>query len=198
MLNVKLDTQSTTIAYGQDMTAVCLADANVQYAKCYGIQSVITDATPAADTFTADNTTNIFTNTAHGYVTGMKCQVSTSGALPTGLSPATDYFVIKIDADTFKLASSLNNAIAGTAIDITTDGTGTQTLTPTSLAGGSIAYHASIDGSTYVALASATNITASVNLLVEKVDPAFKYIKCVYTLTAGQLAIVQNTMVKGE
>lgn len=198
MLNVKLDAQTTTIAYGQDMTAVCLADENVQYAKCYGIQSVITDATPGADTFTADNATNIFTNTAHGYVTGMKCQVSTSGALPTGLSGGVDYYVIKIDADTFKLASSLANAQAGTAIDISDDGTGTQTLTPTALAGGSIAYHASIDGSTYVALASATNITGAVNLLVEKIDPAFKYIKCVYTLTAGQLGISQYTMVKGE
>ncbi len=87
----------------------------------------------ADDTFTADNTTEIFTAVAHGLKTGDgPIRVSNSGgALPSGLAAATDYYVIKIDADTFKLATSLANAYSGTNLSITTDGTGTQTLSDT-------------------------------------------------------------------
>jgi len=82
-------------------------------------------------TFTADSTTDQLTKTAHGLQTG-DGPVRTSnsgGALPGGLTAGTDYWVIKIDANSFKLAiSSDANAFAGIAIDITSNGTGTQTL----------------------------------------------------------------------
>jgi hypothetical protein len=83
-------------------------------------------------TFTAANATEIFTAAAHGLNTGDgPVRVSNSGgALPTGLAAGTDYWVIKIDANTFFLATSLANALAGTNLLISTDGTGTQTLTP--------------------------------------------------------------------
>lgn len=82
--------------------------------------------------FTAANGTEIFTSAAHGLNTGDgPVWVSNSGgALPAGLVASTDYYVIKIDANTFYLATSLANALAGTNLLITTDGTGTQTLTP--------------------------------------------------------------------
>lgn len=82
--------------------------------------------------------TDIFTQVAHGLLTGLLLQATTSSALPTGLSLATDYYIIKIDADTFKLATSLANALAQTAINITDVGTGDQTFTPVALAGASI------------------------------------------------------------
>lgn len=41
-----------------------------------------------------------------------------------GLTTGTAYYVIKIDADNIKLATTLANANAGTAINITSDGTG--------------------------------------------------------------------------
>ncbi len=84
-------------------------------------------------TFTADNATEIFTHTAHGLVTGDgPIQVSNSGgALPSGLSALTDYWVIAIDANTFYLATSLANALAGTHLLISTNGTGTQTASDT-------------------------------------------------------------------
>ena len=87
-----------------------------------------------ADTvFTAANATEIFTAVAHGFVTGDgPVQVSNAGgALPAGLTAATDYWIIVIDANTFKLATSLANALAGTNLLITTDGTGVQTLADT-------------------------------------------------------------------
>lgn len=53
---------------------------------------------------------------AHGLMLGQKVQLTTTGALPTGLSAATTYYVIPIDANAIWLASSLANAAAGTKI----------------------------------------------------------------------------------
>lgn len=61
--------------------------------------------------------------------TGTKVQVSSSGTLPAGLSAATNYYVIRNSATLVKLATSLANAQAGTAIDITTQGSGNHTMT---------------------------------------------------------------------
>lgn len=84
------------------------------------------------DSSTDVNTsTDVITETAHGLSTGVKGQLTTTGTLPTGLSLATDYFIIKTDANSFQLATSLANAEAGTNIDITGAGSGTHTFTPT-------------------------------------------------------------------
>lgn len=64
-------------------------------------------------------------------ITGRKVQLTTTGTLPTGLSLATDYYIIKVDATHIQLASSLANAVAGTAINITAAGSGTNTATGT-------------------------------------------------------------------
>ena len=73
--------------------------------------------------------TDLVTATSHGFSTAETVTVSnTGGALPSPLAAATTYYVIRISADTFKLATSYANAIAGTAIDITTTGTGTNSL----------------------------------------------------------------------
>ena len=80
-------------------------------------------------TFTADSTTDKLNKVAHGLETGDgPIGVSNAGGgLPAPLAAATDYWVIKVDADNFYVATSLANAYAGTRIDITTNGTGTQT-----------------------------------------------------------------------
>lgn len=71
----------------------------------------------------------VVTKTAHGLVTGDTITLTTTGALPTGLSVATTYWVIRVDANTFKLATSLANAQAGTAITTTGTQSGTHTAT---------------------------------------------------------------------
>lgn len=53
-----------------------------------------------------------------------------AGALPTGLAAGT-YYVIRIDSTHIQLASSLANAEAGTAVNITAVGTGLASLTQT-------------------------------------------------------------------
>lgn len=70
----------------------------------------------------------VATSTAHNLLTGDKVEFSTTGALPTGLNVDTPYYVIKIDANTFNLATSYANAIAGTKIETTGSQSGVHTL----------------------------------------------------------------------
>ena len=70
-------------------------------------------------------TTEVLTITAHGFVTGQKVIYSNGGGTSiTGLTSGTDYYVIKLTANTIKLATTLVNAIAGTAINLTVVGVG--------------------------------------------------------------------------
>lgn len=78
-------------------------------------------------TFTADSTTDLITIVSP-LPTGLKVRVSTTGALPGGLVAATDYYLIRASASTYYLSVSLAAALAGTYIDLTTNGTGFQTL----------------------------------------------------------------------
>lgn len=77
-------------------------------------------------------TTDICTVTGHGLKTGDGPfhAVNSGGALPAGLAVRTLYWAIVLSANTFKLAATLANAIAGspTPVDITGTGTGTHTL----------------------------------------------------------------------
>lgn len=61
-------------------------------------------------------------------VTGTEVTLSTTGTLPAGLSTNTLYYIIYQSATTFKLATSLANALAGTAVDITDTGSGVHTV----------------------------------------------------------------------
>ncbi|SIC58356.1 tail fiber protein [Mycobacteroides abscessus] len=70
----------------------------------------------------------VVTKTAHGLSTGDSVYLTTTGALPTGLVINTLYYVIRVDANTFRLASSRANAIAGTAINTTGSQSGTHTV----------------------------------------------------------------------
>lgn len=74
---------------------------------------------------------NSITITAHGYAVGQLVTLTTAGALPTGLSTGVGYYVIVIDANTIQLATSLANAIVGTAISLTGSGSGSSQVVPT-------------------------------------------------------------------
>jgi hypothetical protein len=66
--------------------------------------------------------TEAFTKTAHGLATGDQVRVTTDATI-TGISSGDIANVIRTDADTFKLATSQANALAGTAADVTAAGT---------------------------------------------------------------------------
>lgn len=89
-----------------------------------------TEAVLAASVATGPNTFTVVSNTDK-WISGMKVQLTTTGALPAGLSLATDYYVIRDSATTIKFATSLAFAVAPTPtpIDLTTQGTGTHTVT---------------------------------------------------------------------
>jgi len=72
-------------------------------------------------------TPGVVTWTAHGLKTGNRLQLTTTGALPTGLTASVTYWVVVIDANSFSLATSLVNAAAATRI--TTSGTQSGTHT---------------------------------------------------------------------
>lgn len=87
---------------------------------------------PATTTFEyikVNITFDTITIYSHGYFTGVKVWVSAGGVLPTGLSASTDYYVIYVDQNTIKLATSVQNAYNNIPVDITAQGTGTNTLT---------------------------------------------------------------------
>lgn len=77
----------------------------------------------AADTITV---------TGHGFATGDKVTYSNGGGTSiTGITTATDYYVIRVDEDTVQLATTAALAYAGTARDLTVVGVGVaHTLTP--------------------------------------------------------------------
>lgn len=87
----------------------------------------------ADKTFTGEADDDTLTASAHGLLTGDgPFQVANSGgALPSGLTAVTNYWIIRTGVNTFQLATTLANALAGTAVALSTDGTGTQTLADT-------------------------------------------------------------------
>jgi len=109
------------IAIAQNTTAVAISDTAITV----GADWISKFSTPTTATFTADNTTDTFTSAAHGLSNGTIVMVKNAGgALPAGLSANTQYYVISAATNTFQL--SLTSG--GAAVDITTNGTGTQTF----------------------------------------------------------------------
>lgn len=65
----------------------------------------------------------------HGIATGTRVQVANAGGgLPTGLAEDTDYYGIAQSATHLQFATTAQNAADGVAIDLTTNGTGTQSV----------------------------------------------------------------------
>ncbi len=76
----------------------------------------------AADTFAVP------TNNTE-WITGQTVVFTTTGTAPAPLVNTTTYYIVRNAANTVQLATSLANAQNGTIIDLTTQGTGTHTLT---------------------------------------------------------------------
>jgi hypothetical protein len=152
--------------------------------------------------------------TAHGYETGLKGQTSVKsggGTLPTGITTSTDYFVIAVDANTIKLAASLANALAGTEINMTNQGTTANvfTFTPTAVAGGVIHAEGSVDGvnwqdvytavvSSSSTLAATATVTATGGAMWNLPSIGYRKLRVHFTCTAGQVAITGQVSAKNE
>lgn len=107
----------------------------IEYANSRKTSSTIKNVYAPIDdlTFDALNDVSLINNTititSHGLGTGRAVFYSDEGGtVVTGLTDATKYFVIRVDDDTIKLATTESNAAAGTAIGFSALGNGTQKL----------------------------------------------------------------------
>lgn len=106
------------------------AVSRTTYANLYA--KLVTGAGFSGQTFTVTIASPaVVTKNSHGFVGGERIMLTTSGALPTGLSANTDYIVAYIDANTFNLytVASLNSLTAPTAINTSGSQSGTHTYT---------------------------------------------------------------------
>ena len=75
-----------------------------------------------------DTSAETITISSHKFQVGDTVQVSTTDTIPAGLAINTTYYAIDASANTIKLATTLANALAGTAINITSQGAGNHTI----------------------------------------------------------------------
>lgn len=120
------DTVSFPVTFSADDLAATTPGTLDIESKRFEARSGIT-VNQTTETFTADDAADELT-VAREYTTGEKVRVSSGGTLPGGLSSGTDYYVIKVDATIIQLATTIANAYKGTAIDITSTGSGTHTI----------------------------------------------------------------------
>jgi hypothetical protein len=136
MLKTYFDTLYSIIPAGTVIESANLT-APTGWLSCNGAAVSRTTYSTLYDAITASLGTVTITSanpgvvslTAHGLSTGSCVELTTTGTLPTNLSANTNYYVIYVNANTSRLATSAANAIAGIAID-TSGGSpsGTHTL----------------------------------------------------------------------
>lgn len=147
-----LDVRDSTNKFSMN-TALCMADYLVDTEYGLGDKLTISDidtdfvdsAANTSDEFVTttdisktissiDTATEIIELNADllEFQRGDRVQVTTTDTLPSGISAATNYYVIpyqRKDNVRIKLAASLDDAMDNVAIDITDTGTGTHTIT---------------------------------------------------------------------
>ena len=112
-----------------NVTTIAAATGGTGYASA----PTVTVAAPAARVVTQANVdvdTETITITGHKLRTGTKLTYTQDGS-GTLMAPLTDgeaVFVVRVDDDTIKLATNLNNANGGTFVNITNDGHDTQSF----------------------------------------------------------------------
>jgi hypothetical protein len=104
-------------------TAGCTVDQLVYSVDVYATSTItVTIATPGVVTWNA-----------HGLYNGQPIQLTTTGALPTGLAANTTYWVTNQSTNAFSLSTSLVNAAAGTKIATSGSQSGTHTMVACSI-----------------------------------------------------------------
>ena len=126
-------TSTASIASGK-VTALSVTGTNTGHTSV----PAVSIAAPAAKQFNGASGvgSNAITFTAHGFATGDALTYAHSGgSVVVGLTTATTYYAINLTANTLSLATTLDNATAGTVITLA-DGSGANhTLTGTTATG---------------------------------------------------------------
>jgi len=118
---------------GSYTTTKAISETELEVSIPFKIPPSLKQFNAASDVNTSDDWINI---PNHYYSTGVRVIYDISGGSAVGgLTDNQDYYVIVIDNNYFKLASSLADANAGTAVNITGAGSGIQTLVSANLSG---------------------------------------------------------------
>lgn len=182
--------------------------ASVHNANDGGAGSITQSLTNNGVASAVDVTANSITITSHGYATGQEVQLSIGGgSLPAPFVAATPYYVILVDDNTIKLADTLEDAEAGTPINITDQGTDSQTVTVDveQLADGTVTLQRSLGGEdngteadwVWVDESLPIAITTDIVSAFEKISPTANYYRFKYTLSAGQIVVTGRVLGKG-
>lgn len=168
-----------TLASVVDTDVVSVGGVDFTFTSSASLETDVNVTVASAKAFASASDISIvsgaITESSHGYLTGDVGRLTTSGSLPTGFALSTDYHVIRVDANTYKLASSQANALAGIAIIPSAVGSGNQTFTPVS------------DKCLAYRLAAAVNAHSTLQYVV-KATAAL----AVVTVTARQAGLVGN------
>jgi len=167
---------------------------------------VVTIAAPTVNvvaTSAVNTTTNVITITSHELTTGTAMTyLANAGTALAGLVNDTVYFVIKVDANSIKLATTQANAYAGTTITLTGTGNnaqsfgGLQATAVASFSGGSLVEGSLIMtnlGSDYTAIPAVTIDSPRATIATSGVAVATSILTfTAHGLTAQQAVIYQN------
>ena len=118
-------------AEGRTIEDAILAAINAGYYETTvstGTTMTINQSTPLIIS-AIDTTKNTITMLSHPYKTGDTITVSSNGDFPVPLAPAIYYYVIYVDRNTIRLASSYSNAIQPIPIAISLSSSGSGTIT---------------------------------------------------------------------
>lgn len=173
----------------------------IDISRCegYSFHGVWTNITPALHTFVSgdvNTTTSVITKATHGLVLGMVGRFSTTTTLPTGLALATDYFVTVASSGTYRVATSLVNALAGTGVVISSGGTGTHTFTPTALAG-NVKLQGSIDGVVFADISGGSTALSALSAFINMPTVYYPSVRVAVSVTAGAVLLTGNLFAKG-
>jgi hypothetical protein len=108
---IDLGATSNINAQYLDIALYCYNSMTNKYLRTYGVRHTVTGSA-AADTLT---------KASHGLANGTPVMIMSSGTIPSGLVADYVYHVVNTATNTFQLAA----VSGGTAIDLTSDGTGT-------------------------------------------------------------------------
>ena len=124
------------------------------------------DAT-SSDVVSTTNDTLTFSN--HRFVTAQRVTYTNGGGTAIGgLTSGTAYFIIKVDQNTIKLATSAANANVGTAIDLTSGATGTTHTLNVAFDGVNTKFKATYNNGTKAKISRAGQLLLSINGVIQQ------------------------------
>lgn len=126
---MSLQAVAASVGAGTTTNDNAVAGSIGEYVSCISPNNT-SNGSPATATVTITNASpGVISWTAHGFPTACAVYFTTSGTLPTGLSPTTTYYVSSAGktANSFQVSTTVDNAIAGTSINTSSAGSGTHT-----------------------------------------------------------------------